>query len=176
MLKNDCFELGHISKTSGFRGALVFMLDVDVPENYKKLESVFIDINEKLVPFFVKSFHLPKNSRFATVQLENVNDIEQAKPLIHHKLFLPLTLLAPLEGNQFYYHEIIGFDVIDEVNGNIGKVTSIIDMPHYAILQVDANGKEVLIPAIKDIIIKLDRNNKVLSIKAPEGLIEIYTK
>ena len=49
-------------------------------------------------------------------------------------------------------------------------------MPHYAILQVNANGKEVLIPAIKEIIKKLDREKSVLSIKAPDGLIELYTQ
>jgi len=176
MLKNECFELGHISKTSGYKGSVIFVLDVDIPEKYKKLESVFIELNEKLVPFIIKSFSLPKNSNFATVQLENIDNSEKAQSLLHRKLFLPLTYLTPLKGNQFYYHEIIGYDVMDEVHGNIGKITGIIDMPHYAILQVNANGKEVLIPAIKEIIKKLDREKSVLSIKAPDGLIELYTQ
>jgi 16S rRNA processing protein RimM len=174
MLKSECFELGHISKTFGYKGAVVFVLDVDTPENYKKLESVFIDINEKLVPFFIKSFSLPHNSRFATVLFENIDSTEKAQSLLNHKLYLPLTLLPPLKGNQFYYHEIIGFEVNDEVHGNIGKITGIIDMPHYAIIQVDHKGKEILIPAIKDIIKTLDREKNILHINAPDGLIELY--
>ncbi len=174
MLKNECFELGHISKTSGFKGALVFVLDVDNPEKYKKLESVFIEINEKLVPFFIKNISLPPNSRFATVILENVDDTEKAQSLLHHKLFLPLTFLPPLKGNQFYYHEIVGYEVTDETQGNIGRITGIIDMPHYAILQIDNDGKEILIPAIRNIIQKLDREKRILTIKAPEGLIDLY--
>ncbi len=176
MLKDECFELGHISKTSGYKGAVVFVLDVDAPEKYKKLESVFVEINEKLIPFFIKSFSLPKNSKFALVQLENIDDTEKAQSLLHHKLYLPLNLLPPLRDNQFYYHEIVGFEVDDEVHGKIGKITGIIDMPHYAILQVNANGKEVLIPAINEIIKTINRENSVLSIKAPEGLIELYTQ
>jgi 16S rRNA processing protein RimM len=60
------------------------------------------------------------------------------------------------------------------VHGKIGKITGIIDMPHYAIIQVDFNGKEILIPAIKDIIQKIDRENNILHIIAPDGLIELY--
>jgi 16S rRNA processing protein RimM len=176
MLINECYEIGHISKTSGYKGAVILVLDVDNPVKYKKTESVFIEINDKLIPFLVKSIHLPANSKFATIHLENIDSNEQAQVLLHHKVHLPLALLPPLKNNQFYYHEIIGFEVVDEVHGNIGKVTGIIDMTHYPIIQVDANGKEVLIPAIKDIIKKINRENNILNINAPDGLIELYTQ
>jgi 16S rRNA processing protein RimM len=176
MLKSECFELGHITKTTGYKGAVVFLLDVDFPDKYKKLDSVFIEINDKLLPFCIKSISLPSNSRFATVVLENVDNPEKAKSLVNHKLFLPLRLLAPLENDQFYYHEIIGFEVEDLVYGRIGTVTGIIDMTHYPVIQINAGGKEVLVPAVKEMIRQIDRENKILVLSVPDGLIELYTQ
>ena len=54
MTKNECFNLGYISRRVGNHGELAFILDVDTPARYQKLESVFVDLNNSLVPFFIK--------------------------------------------------------------------------------------------------------------------------
>jgi 16S rRNA processing protein RimM len=89
-------------------------------------------------------------------------------------LYLPMSFLPPLTGKKFYYHEIKGFNVIDEVSGNIGIIENIIDHSGNALFVIINNGKEILIPITDEIIKKVDRLKKTIEVKTPEGLIEIY--
>ncbi len=173
MKKADCYHLGYIAKLHGFKGEVSFFLDVTNPEEYQKLDSVLIDINGLLTPFFVTSYQL-KPKGFASVKLEGVDTENDAKSLVRKDLYLPLTTLPELSGINFYDHEVVDFDLIDVTHGLVGKIVQIIDLPVNPLIQVDANGKEVLIPFVKDLIQEVDRVNKKLIVKAPEGLLAIY--
>jgi 16S rRNA processing protein RimM len=83
-------------------------------------------------------------------------------------------MLPKLSGKQFYYHEIVGFTVVDTEKGELGPVTEVLEYPTQAILQVMKDKKEVLIPILEQVIQNVDRDTKVLTITAPEGLIDMY--
>lgn len=173
MKKTDCYQLGYIAKLHGFKGEVSLFLDVTDPEEYPKLDSILIEINGVLTPFFVTSYQL-KNKGFASVKLEGVNSENDAKPLLRKSVYLPLTTLPELSGKNFYDHEVVGFEVVDISHGPIGKIIQIIDLPVNPLIQVDANGKEVLIPFVQDLVQEVDRTNKKLIVKTPEGLLAIY--
>ena len=173
MQKADCYHLGYIAKLHGFKGEVSFFLDVTDPSEYSSLNKVFIDIYGYLTPFFIKSFQL-KPRGFAAVKFEGVDSENDALPLLRKNLYLPLTELPELSGTQFYDHEVVGFEVVDDSFGKVGTLIQIIDLPVNPLIQVDANGKEVLIPFVKGLIQAVDRQAKVLRVKAPEGLISIY--
>ena len=173
MNKEACFNLGYIIRTVGLKGALEFLLDVDVPDNYKKLKSVFIETNGQLLPFTVKQVQQLKKNK-AVVLLEGIDSIEKAEKFVKSGLFLPLSSLPPLKGKDFYFHEIIGFKAIDKTHGDIGIVESILELPQQNIIQLKKNYKEILIPVKADFIVKIDRENKTLELDAPEGLIDVY--
>ncbi len=174
MTKNDCFSLGYISKKVGNEGEVVFIMDVDSPSRYKKLESVFIDINNSLVPFFIKKITLREN--IATVSLDGIETIERAEELVKKGLYLPLSFLPPLKNKQFYFHEILNFAVIDKHYGEIGIVKGMLEFPQQAIFQIQKGDVEILIPAKEEFIISIDRTMKQIHIDAPEGLIDVYLK
>jgi 16S rRNA processing protein RimM len=170
---NDLFCLGRIIRTFGSKGEIVFYLDVDDPGKYLKLESVFIKLNENLIPFFINKIQLkPKNQ--AVVSLLDVDETDDAELLVGSEIYLPLSFLPPLKGNKFYYHEVEGFSVTDREKGPIGIIDTVLDLPHQAILQIKFGEKEILVPITDQIILKVDRLNKHIDIAAPEGLIEIY--
>lgn len=173
MKKADCYQLGYIAKLHGFKGEVSLFLDVTDPSEYKSLDSILIEINGNLTPFFVTSFQ-HKNKGFVSLKLEGVDSENDAKALLRKNVYLPLTTLPELSGKQFYDHEVVGFELVDLSFGPVGKVVQIIDLPVNPLIQVDANGKEVLIPFVHDLVQEVDRANKKLIVKAPEGLLSIY--
>jgi len=169
---NDYFYLGIVTKTFGYKGQVVIYLDTDEPEKYKTLEAVFVKEGDEILPFMIEDF-IYKGANQATVQFADV-DGETANKLVKAELYLPLSFLPPLTGNKFYFHEVIGFEVIDKEKGNIGKCVGFIEATHQPIMQIDYNGKEILIPAVEDIFDSVDREHKTITIVAPSGLIDIY--
>ena len=173
MLKEECFYLGKIVSKFSFKGEVLIKLDTDDPEAHIKMESVFVDYNDNLVPFFIERSSLHK-SDLLRVKFEDVDTEEDADDLMRCDLYLPLDQLPELEGDQFYFHEIIGFTAEDVNFGTIGGITGVNDSSYQALFEIDHNGKQILIPVNDDFIKKVDKKNKILTLDTPPGLIEIY--
>ncbi|MBP2831743.1 16S rRNA processing protein RimM [Aquimarina sp. U1-2] len=173
MKKEECFYLGKIVSKFSFKGEVLIKLDTDEPESYAKMESVFVEYNNNLVPFFIEKSALHK-SDLLRVKFEDVDTEEDANDLMKAELYLPLSVLPKLEGNQFYYHEVIGFAIIDEAFGHVGIITSINDTTAQALFEIDRNGIEILIPMNDEFIVKIDRAAKQILVNTPEGLIDLY--
>ncbi|MBP5547269.1 MAG: 16S rRNA processing protein RimM [Bacteroidales bacterium] len=171
MTQEQCYQLGKITKSFGFKGQVIFFLDVDTPEDYASLDAVFVEVKGNLVPYFIKEINI--NGNKAIVRFEDIS-AEQALALVGCNLFLPLEMLPKLTGNKFYYHEIIGWSVIDSEKGDIGTIASVIDYPAQALFQIMKNEKEILVPIIDQVIKKVDREEKTIYIEAPNGLIDLY--
>ena len=173
MQKEDCFYLGKIVKKYSFKGELLVKLDTDDPSIYTKMELVFIDKNKNLIPFFIERSSLHK-STLLRVKFEDIDSEEDANKLLKSELYLPLEFLPQLTGNKFYYHEIFGFEAEDLSFGLIGIIKGVNDSTNQAILEIDRNGSEILIPLIDDFIKSVDRAQKKIILEVPEGLIDIY--
>ena len=173
MTKEECFYLGKIVGKFSFKGEVLIKLDTDEPEMYTEMESVFIDYNDNLVPFFIDTSSLHK-SALLRVKFEDIDTEDDAEDLVGAELYLPLSLLPELDDDQFYFHEIIGFDVIDTKHGNIGKIVSINDSTAQSLFEIKKDDKQVLIPMNDEFIEKLDKENQMIHINTPEGLVELY--
>lgn len=171
MTKEECYQLGKITKPFGFKGQVIMFLDVDCPEDYAELDSAFVEVKGNLVPYFFKLENINGNKAVAT--FEDLTP-EEAQALVGHELYLPLDLLPKLTGNQFYFHEVIGFNVIDDEHGDIGTIKSIIEYPTQPLFQIMKDEAEILIPMIDPVIKEVDRENKRIFISAPTGLIDLY--
>jgi 16S rRNA processing protein RimM len=169
---DDCYQLGFVTKTHGLQGNVVFLLDVDDPEEYQELDSVFIEVEQTLVPYFIDTIRLQKDK--AIVSLEDVTTLESAAKLVGCRLFLPLDNLPELEEDQFYYHEIVGYRITDESLGELGEVATVYEVPHQHLIAMMYRGREVLIP-VNDAIVKgVDHQKREISVSLPEGLLDIY--
>ncbi len=173
MQKKDCFYLGKIVKKHSFKGEIVIKLDTDEPELYRNMESVFVDIGNNLVPFFIEKSSLSK-STMLRVKFEDVDTEADAEAIMKSGIYLPLDLLPKLSGDKFYYHEIIGFVVKDANYGEVGIIKNINDTAAQPLFEIDREGTEIFIPMIDDFIDKIDRENKVVEVTTPEGLISLY--
>lgn len=170
---DQCFNLGHVVKAIGLKGDCSILLDVDDANRYKKLESVFIEINKQLIPFFIESI-VVKHNNFATVKFKNISTQAQADELSGATLFLPLSALPPLNDTSFYFHELEGYTVMDDVKGNIGVIQSVIDYGSNVVASTILHEKEILIPLQKQFVIRIDRSSRQLFTQLPEGLVDLY--
>ncbi|MFK8267596.1 ribosome maturation factor RimM [Capnocytophaga cynodegmi] len=173
MTLKDCFYVGTIVSKFSFKGEVLVKLDSDDPELYENLESVFIALGNNLVPFFVEKCSLHK-SDLLRIKFEDVENESDADALLKHKLYLPLSFLPKLSGNKFYYHEVIGFTMEDIEYGYVGTITGVNDSTSQALFEVKNNDKEILIPMNDEFLEKVDRENKKIIVKTPEGLIDLY--
>ena len=173
MDKKDCFFLGKIVKKYSFKGELLVKLDTDQPELYENLDSVFVNLRNSLIPFFIESSQLHK-SELLRVKFEDVDTEADADALIKSELYLPLDFLPKLEDDKFYYHEIIGFTIKDMNFGDVGIITGVNDSTAQALFEIDRNGVEILIPMNDHFISKVDKANKTIIVDTPEGLIDLY--
>lgn len=173
MRKEDCFYVGTVVNKFSFKGELLVKLDTDEPELFEEMESVFIEIGKNLVPFFIEKSQLHK-STLLRIKIEDIDDEPGADALMKRDLYLPLSFLPELKGNQFYFHEVIGFKMMDTNYGKVGIITGINDTTTQALFEVDHDGNQILIPLNDDFINLVDREQKTITVTTPEGLIDLY--
>ncbi len=173
MRKEDCFYLGKIAKKFSFKGEVLIYLDTDEPEEYLDMESVFVEFNNNLVPYFIINSSLHKND-FLRVKFEDINTEKDADAILGNAIYLPLKILPKLKGNKFYFHEVIGFEIEDKRLGVFGKIISINDSSAQPLFEVLNGNIEILVPMIDQFLVKIDRENKKVIMDLPEGLVEMY--
>ena len=168
----DCFYIGYITKTKGLKGEVQIYFEFS---DYEELEfdSVFIEINGKLVPYFVSSEKLQSNST-GYFYFEDVDTIEKAETLLRKKVYLPNAKMPEREEGDFYYEDLKGFIVRDEKVGELGEITEVLEYPQQFIAVVPYKFREVMFPLNDDIIVSIDEEAGVLEVNLPDGLIDIY--
>ncbi|QKG52297.1 ribosome maturation factor RimM [Hymenobacter sp. BRD67] len=176
MTLDECFELGFIVKPHGLKGQLVTQLDVDDAATYDKLKTVYLALPAapaRLTAYQVERVN-PQGGLRVLLKLRGIERIEEAEPLRGGKLWLPLSELPKLEGAQFYFHDVIGFQVIDATEGPLGIVENFYELPQQDVLAMRYKGQEVLLPVVDELVSHADMAAKQLFVNMPEGLLDIY--
>lgn len=169
---DSCYQLGYIIKPHGLKGDVSIFIDADDPRAYNHLESVFIQQDNQLVPFFISKINISNNK--AILALEESTSIDDAIKLKGAELYLSLTSLPELSKNQFYFHEIIGYMAKDKNLGEIGTITTIYDAGPQDLMAIDHKGIEVLLPINDETVGTVDNSKKQILVNLPDGLIDIY--
>jgi 16S rRNA processing protein RimM len=107
------------------------------------------------------------------IKLDIVDNEDKANQLLKSKVYLPMKDLPPLEGNKFYFHEVIDFNVIDQAIGDLGNIFEINDQTSQPILIVKKNDKKIMIPLVDEFIVELNKKEKKIIFNLPEGLTEL---
>lgn len=170
--KDQYYILGKVIKTHGYKGELVFLLETDNPDAYSDLDMVFVNMDSSLVPWFIENIRI--NDDLAVVKLEDISDPDQARVFLKKELYLPVDKLSQLAGTNFYFHEIVGYQVMDKTYGEIGIVDEILDRPEQELIRILKGEKEILVPMTDEMIVDIDRKNKILLLDTPPGLIDLY--
>ncbi|MCY4781060.1 ribosome maturation factor RimM [Sphingobacterium sp. UT-1RO-CII-1] len=172
MTFEESFYIGYITKTRGLKGELQLFFEF---EDYLDLDFdvLFIEIDKKLVPFFVGSIKVQKNST-AYLNLDDVDHIDKAQPLLRKKVYLSNDKLPERDPEDFRYTDLIGFLVIDELEGELGDIIHVQELPQQFIATVNYGEKDLLFPLSEDFIVGIDRDEEIIVVNLPEGLVDIY--
>jgi 16S rRNA processing protein RimM len=169
----DCYEVGYVAKTYGVKGEIHAVFDVDNSEEYREIESIFVVKDRHMVPYFIERVRFVQG--YVRLKFEEIDDVDQARTLVGSKLMLPIDVLPDTDGEEYYFHDILGYMVVDADKGEIGKVTQLYDSTNQDLIGVTHQGKEVLIPYIKDEIVqKLDHDKQIIKVNLPDGLLDVY--
>lgn len=173
MSAEELIYVGKVLKTFGNKGDLTIRLrgiEAPLPDHIPHL---FFSLDGENVPFFVRSFEI-KTEETAIVRLEDVNDPESAAALRGAEVLIPRRWIPEASADGYYFHEIIGFSVVDDTHGDIGLVSELLELPQQVLLRVMHGEREILIPAVAEIVRKVDKKTRTIRISAPEGLIAMY--
>jgi 16S rRNA processing protein RimM len=172
--KDDFFELGYISRLHGVKGAFIVQLDTTHPERYRQLKEVWLLQNGLPVCFPVDDISVRNHE--AIIRLQSVHTPDEASVFLRQTVFLPLAMLPPLSGKQFYFHEIKGFRLSDFTYGEVGTIETVYDLPQHPVAGIMVNGIEFLIPLAPDFIETIDRSRQMICTRLPDGMLEVYTQ
>lgn len=167
---DSCLILGQIVKAHGLKGDVTAELNVELPAKYK-LESVFLEINQKLVPFFIQKISVSRKK--AIIKFEDINKIEDTASLIRKNLYLPSDKFPETDEGDLSLKHILGFKVKDKVKGELGTIEDVLERTGQDLLVMLYQEKEILIPVDPSIILKVDTRKKMLSVDLPEGLLDL---
>lgn len=172
MVIEDCFRVGTILKPKGLKGELHVYADFDGLENIK-FTTVFIEIQGKLIPYFVTSIkYLQKNAAYLV--LEDVDTIEKASLLTKKNIYLSNKLKPKQKKAEFTLLDLVGFTAVDVDEGELGEITDVQEYPKQFIASVNYKNCEVLFPLNEDIIKSIDVVKEIILVNLPEGLLDIY--
>ena len=136
----------------------------------KNWNRFFSKWEEQPVPFFIESIQWEGN-RFM-IKFNEINSMEEASLLLGKKILLPVSELPELEDGDFYLHELIGMEVIDQNLKSLGKVISFFDQPPQEMIEVDYGGKGLLIPLTEEIVKGIELEKGTIEVNLPDGYIE----
>jgi 16S rRNA processing protein RimM len=163
--------LGQITKVSGYEGAVAVRLEKIYFDNIPHMESVFLEIEGKPVPFFI-SLTEYSGAEILKIKFDGYDSIEKIREFIGCKIFLTTTL--PSEKISSDYLNLNGFKIYSQEDELIGKISEVIINPGQLLLSITSvDNKEILIPFHEDFILSIKEESRVIVMNIPEGLTKI---
>lgn len=171
--QDDVFRIGRIGKAHGVKGEVVMFFDDDVFDR-TDADYVMLDIDGTFVPFFFEEYRF-RTDETALVKFDGIDTADAARRLTGAGVFFERRLSPAEDGEEWTWNELVGFHLLDEKTGQpIGQVKGIDLTTINTLLEVvTPEGKEVLIPAVDNIITGIDRNQRTITAALPEGLLEL---
>lgn len=170
---NDCFLLGSIVKTHGFKGQIVLKLNKEISELPLKMEQLFVESKGQLIPFFV--LELSQNNDLLTLKFEDLNTDIEAKKWLKSQVYILKKLIPKVKSDAFQPQKYINYKVFTAEKVAVGVIDMVYEIPNNPLFAIThLLGKEILLPAIQNFVVEIDVKSKKIYFDFPEGLLDIY--
>ncbi len=163
--------LGQVTKAHGFEGAVTVKLEKTFIENIPEMESVFLIIEGKPVPFLISSSEYPGGD-ILWLTFDGYKSIHKIREFTQTSIFLTSEVSTDKQKEDLALFK--DYKVHSEDNREIGIISGLIENPGQILLIIiTREGKKILIPFHRNLIIKTDRRKKIIKMDLPEGLIDL---
>lgn len=166
----DLLKVGVITTTHGVRGEVKVFPTTDNAERFLDLEYILLDTGKELRKLEIQNVKFFKNLAILKFKgIDNINDIEMYKG---RDLWIPREEGQELGEDEYYIADLLGLSVILEDGTHFGTLKDVMETGANDVYVVSTDeGKEVLLPAIKECILKVDLEQNQMTIHLMKGLL-----
>lgn len=170
-MAEDMLQVGVITSTHGIRGEVKVFPTTDDNNRFKKLKDCFIEYKNKMIPVKANGCKFFKN--MVILHFDGINDINDVEKYKQCKLFVDRQHAVPLQKDEYYMTDLIDITVVTETDRTLGVLKEIIPTgANDVYVVVDEEGKEILLPAIKECILSVDLEKGIMQVKLMKGLVD----
>lgn len=165
----EYLSIGQIVNTHGFKGEVKIYPLTDDMGRFEKLKEVYLEENNELVKHKVESIKFLRST--VAVKLSGIDSEEAANKLKGSYIKVDRKSAVKLPKGAYFICDLIGLEVYDENVQLLGTVKDVLQTGSNDVYVVQSKDKDILIPALKDVVRKIDLENKKIMVEMPEGLI-----
>lgn len=168
--EEDVYKIGRIGKPHGIGGEVTLRFSDDVFDRVDA-DYLVLMVDGILVPFFIEEYRF-RSDEVALVKFEDIDTMDRASELTGCDVFFPRHL-ADSDDDVLTWSQIVGYDIIEVSSGNtIGRIVAVDETTINVLLEL-ADG--TLIPAADEFIEDIDHEARKLTMRLPEGLVNLST-
>lgn len=168
----DLLQVGIITSTHGVRGEVKVYPTTDDPRRFRRLKEVVLETGREKMNLEIEGVKFFKQFVILKFKgLDNINDIEKYR---QKSLYVTRKNAVRLQRDEYFIADLIGLKVQDEDGKELGTVKDVIETGANDVYEVEmADGKSLLLPAIKQCILNVDVENGTMQVHVLEGLLDL---
>lgn len=168
----DMLRVGVISSTHGVRGEVKVFPTTDDPARFEELETVLLDTGKEKLELEIVGVKFFKNMVILKFKgYDSINDVERYRG---KDLWITREQAVPLGEDENFVADLIGLAVVTDGGETLGTMKDVMFTGANDVYVVEReNGKELLLPAIKDCILDVDLENGVMTVHVLDGLLDL---
>ena len=167
----ELLEIGRIIRPQGLAGRLKVLSYLESQDLMEGLRELFIGRDPREAIAFPLQ-DVRKGRNFFVLKLGGIEDKDAASRHVGSSVWMPSAAMRKLPEGEYYWHEIIGLTVVTEEGLALGRIESLFPTGSNDVYVCRGEGKEILLPAIGDVILKIDRDRGIMTVRLLKGLGE----
>ena len=167
----DKLQVGIVSSTHGVRGEVKVFPTTDDVKRFKKLKEVILDTGKEQVVLEIEGVKFFK--QFAILKFKGIDNIDDVMKYKGKSLFVTRENAVKLRKDEYFIADLIGLKVMDEEEKEIGTLRDVMETGANDVYVIDCvDGRELLLPAIKQCVLLVDLEAGFIKVHVLEGLLD----
>lgn len=167
----EMLRVGVVTSTHGIAGEVKVFPTTDDAKRFKKLREVFVDLGREQMTLHITSVKFFKN--MVILKFKEFDNINEVQKILKTDLMISRDMAVPLAENENFICDLVGLSVVTDEGMELGSLKDVLQTgANDVYIVTNAQGREILIPAIKQCILKVDLEEKKVTVHLLEGLLD----